>query len=134
MATLILVIDGEQQSSDLLRRSLSRAGFLVQCTGSGEDGLRLAREVLPELIVLELLLPDMDGYEVIRRCRSDPDLVDVPIIVLTGRRTVADCVVALDLGADDYLMKPFSPLELIARAQAVLRRRHPAHSLLRPAD
>ena len=115
----ILVVDDELKITRLLRDYLEQAGFAVVTAATGTDALAAARQIRPDLMVLDLGLPGMDGLDVARALRRDGDL---PIIMLTARGEEADRVAGLELGADDYLVKPFSPRELVARVRAVLRR------------
>jgi DNA-binding response OmpR family regulator len=115
----VLVVDDEPRIVQLVRDYLERAGFAVSVARSGPDALMRARQERPDLIVLDLGLPELDGLEVTRRLRRDSG---VPIIMLTARDDETDKVVGLELGADDYVTKPFSPRELTARVRAVLRR------------
>jgi two-component system alkaline phosphatase synthesis response regulator PhoP len=120
---LILVVDDEPNIIELARLYLEKEGFRVAEAYGGEEALRLFEEVHPALIILDIMIPEPDGWEVCRRVRSRSQL---PIIMLTAREDEVDKVVGLELGADDYLTKPFSPRELVARVKAVLRRSHPA--------
>jgi two-component system alkaline phosphatase synthesis response regulator PhoP len=122
MSRTILVVDDEPRIVQIARDYLERAGFSVVSAGDGKRALSIARAERPSLIVLDLMLPGLDGLDVTRALRRDPLLVDVPIIMLTARVEEADKLVGLELGADDYLTKPFSPRELVARVRAVLRR------------
>jgi DNA-binding response OmpR family regulator len=115
----ILVVDDDVKTVNLVRLYLERDGYQVLTAYDGIEALRLAREGRPDLIVLDLMLPDIDGLEVCRTVRRESD---VPIIMLTARTTDQDKLAGLDLGADDYVTKPFSPKELVARIRAVLRR------------
>ncbi|HEV8253022.1 MAG TPA: response regulator transcription factor [Candidatus Limnocylindria bacterium] len=115
----ILVVDDEPKIVQLVRDYLERAGFTVSTARDGNEALMRARQERPDLIVLDLGLPELDGLEVTRRLRRDSG---VPIIMLTARHEETDKVVGLELGADDYVTKPFSPRELEARVRAVLRR------------
>jgi two-component system, OmpR family, alkaline phosphatase synthesis response regulator PhoP len=119
MPKTILVIDDEPQIADLCRDYLVAAGFDVLTAGDGPRGLALARRERPDLVVLDLMLPGMDGLDVCRELRHEST---VPIIMLTARVEESDKLVGLELGADDYLTKPFSPRELVARVRTVLRR------------
>jgi two-component system phosphate regulon response regulator PhoB len=119
----ILVIEDEEDILALVHFNLVKAGFEVECAMTGEDGFSKVREYNPDLVFLDLMLPGMDGLEVCRRLRQAPDTQDVPIIMLTARGEEDDIVEGLELGADDYITKPFSPQILQARARAVLRRR-----------
>ena len=134
----ILVVDDESIVREVVERYLAREGYVVQVAPDGETALRLAHEHMPDLVVLDLMLPHVDGLEVCRRLRASGA---VPIIMLTAKGEEADKVLGLGLGADDYLAKPFSPRELVARVQAVLRRvqgtslgAHVAPGLMRFAD
>ena len=119
----ILVVDDEEDILELLKFNLSREGYQVLCAVSGEQALRLVRSENPDLIMLDLMLPGIDGLEVTRRLKNDPDTKNLPIVMLTAKGEEADIVTGLELGADDYITKPFSPRVLIARIRAVLRRR-----------
>ncbi|HZL35587.1 MAG TPA: response regulator transcription factor [Tepidisphaeraceae bacterium] len=118
----ILVIDDQKDLADLVRRALEQEGFEVILAGDGTAGLRIAKEHRPDLVVLDLNMPDIDGLEVCRQLRGDPRHARLPILVLSARASAADRVVGLEMGADDYLIKPFVPRELMARVRAVLRR------------
>jgi DNA-binding response OmpR family regulator len=113
------VVDDESIVREVVERYLSREGFTVRVAADGEAALELAREEAPDLVVLDLMLPRIDGLEVCRRLRAQSS---VPIIMLTAKGEETDKIVGLTLGADDYLVKPFSPRELVARVHAVLRR------------
>jgi len=115
----VLVVDDDAKTVELVKLYLNRDGYRVLTAYDGVESLRLARESRPDLIVLDLMLPGMDGLEV---CRTLRDESDVPIIMLTARTTDEDKLTGLGLGADDYVTKPFSPRELAARVRAVLRR------------
>jgi two-component system, OmpR family, response regulator RegX3 len=115
----VLVVDDERKIRDLVRPYLERAGYAVLLAGTGQEALETAIRVHPDLVVLDLMLPDISGEEVARSLR---ELSDVPIIMLTAKASEEDRITGLKLGADDYLVKPFSPRELAARVEAVLRR------------
>lgn len=115
----IVVIDDEPSVQEVVRGYLEKDGYLVYVAGSGRDGLALAERAQPGLIVLDLMLPDVSGEEICRQIRSRSD---VPILMLTAKASEDERVAGLALGADDYLTKPFSPRELVARVRAVLRR------------
>ncbi len=115
----VLVVDDEKHIVDLARMYLEREGFTVEEALDGAEALRKIRSLNPALVVLDLMLPKVDGWEVCRRTRADSD---VPIIMLTARSDDVDKIVGLELGADDYLTKPFNPRELVARVKAILRR------------
>jgi len=119
----ILVVDDEEDILELVRYNLDREGFMVQCAASGEAALESAAMGPIDLIVLDLMLPGIDGLEVARRIRLSVDNKDTPIIMLTAKGEEADIVAGLELGADDYVTKPFSPRILVARIKAVMRRR-----------
>jgi two-component system phosphate regulon response regulator PhoB len=119
----ILVIEDEGDILDLITISLTREGFRVLGSATGEEGLALAREEAPDLIVLDLMLPGMDGLQVCRALRADPRTRTLPVLMLTARGEEADVVAGLEAGADDYVAKPFSPKVLAARVRSVLRRR-----------
>ena len=122
MTQTILIIDDEPKIVQICRDYLTVAGFTVISVETGPLGLAAARRDRPDLIVLDLMLPGMDGLDVCRNLRQDPLLKDIPIIMLTARVEETDKLIGLELGADDYVTKPFSPRELVARVRAVLRR------------
>jgi DNA-binding response OmpR family regulator len=122
MSARVLIIDDDERLNELLRQYLGRFGFSVQAVTHPEAGLRALKAQLPDLVVLDIMLPDMDGLTL---CRKVRETSRIPIIMLTARGDVADRIVGLELGADDYLPKPFEPRELVARMQAVLRRGAP---------
>jgi DNA-binding response OmpR family regulator len=119
MTQTILVVDDEPQIVRLVRSYLEEAGFRVVTASDGEQAIYVARHEKPDLAVLDILMPRMDGLEFTRRIRREQD---IPIIMLTARAEETDRIVGLELGADDYVTKPFSPRELVARVRAVLRR------------
>ncbi|HTY17784.1 MAG TPA: response regulator transcription factor [Myxococcota bacterium] len=123
MATRILVVDDEPDLLDLVRLSLAEAGFAVETAGSGAQALELLRRAAPDLVVLDLMLPDMPGTEVCRFIRSRPETAEVLVLMLTAKSEEVDRIVGFELGADDYVTKPFSPRELVLRVRALLRRR-----------
>ena len=118
----ILVVEDDPDIADLIRHSLEKAGHTVQLLASGAAVLPATRRDLPELVVLDLMLPDFDGLMVCQALRSDPRTAAIPVIVVTARGEEADRIAGLELGADDYVTKPFSPKELAARVGALLRR------------
>ena len=124
--TRLLLIEDDAALAQLLRYSFEREGFQVTHTASGEEGLLLATEIGPDIILLDWMLEELSGIEVCRRLRRSPDTANVPLVMLSARGEEADRVRGLETGADDYITKPFSPLELIARVKAVLRRVRPA--------
>jgi len=115
----VLYIEDEEAACQQVRETLGREGFEVLCAGTGKDGLEEARRVKPDLILLDLVLPEIDGLEVCRQIRGE---MNSPIIMLTVKGDEVDRVVGLEIGADDYLAKPYSPRELVARVRAMLRR------------
>ncbi|MFP4439773.1 MAG: response regulator transcription factor [Chloroflexaceae bacterium] len=119
----VLIVDDEASIRNVTRAYLEHAGFQVVCADNGPEALTLAQQQQPDLIILDLMLPGMDGMEVAARLRQESD---VYILMLTARSEEADRVAGLRIGADDYLTKPFSPRELVARVQAILRRRRGA--------
>lgn len=123
MSARILVIEDEERIRQFLQRGLSFEGYRVDTAPDGQTGLELARENPPDLVLLDLMLPGMDGLEVCRRIRAASD---VPILMLTAKETIEDRVTGLDAGADDYLVKPFAFDELMARVRALLRRSQPS--------
>ena len=134
MPKRILVVDDEERLCSLLRTYLTQEGFSVVTASGGREALRLARQESPDLIVLDVMMPEMDGYAFIREYKRRQD---APIILLTARVEEADTVLGLELGADDYVTKPFSPRVLVARIRAVLRRvgmEAPEPKVLRSAD
>ena len=122
MAQTILVVDDEPEIVRLLRSYLEKDGYRVVTAYNGEDALYVARHEKPDLVVLDILMPKMDGLAFTRRVRREQD---VPIIMLTARAEETDRIVGLEMGADDYVTKPFSPREVVARVRAVLRRAQP---------
>jgi DNA-binding response OmpR family regulator len=118
----ILLVDDEPNIIDLARMYLQQEGFRVESAGDGEAALEKIAESVPALVVLDLMLPKLDGWDVCRRIRSDEATKDLPLIMLTARDDDVDKIVGLELGADDYLTKPFNPRELVARIKAILRR------------
>jgi len=119
----ILVIEDDDDILELIRYNLNKEGFNVSGVGSGEEGVSQARANPPDLIILDLMLPGIDGFEVCRELRGDPKTAHIPLIMLTARGEEADIVSGLELGADDYIIKPFSPRVLLARIRTVLRRK-----------
>jgi len=119
---VVLVIEDEESILELLRYNLDKVGFTVILAASGEDGLALARRRRPDLILLDLMLPGMDGLEVCRLLKRSSETEHIPVVMLTARGEETDIVTGLELGADDYLTKPFSPRVLLAHLRAALRR------------
>jgi two-component system phosphate regulon response regulator PhoB len=122
MSQRILVVDDEPDITALVAYHLARSGYRVSTAGTGQEALKAAREERPDLVVLDLMLPGLSGYDVLRELRRHPETADVGVILLTARREEADRIKGLSLGADDYLTKPFSPQELTLRVGAVQRR------------
>jgi DNA-binding response OmpR family regulator len=118
----ILIIDDEKDLIELVRYNLEKDGYDAISANDGQTGLEIAQRHKLDLIVLDLMMPGMDGLEVCRRLRTDPRTGRIPLIMLTAKATEADRIVGLELGADDYITKPFSPRELVARVKAILRR------------
>lgn len=118
----ILVVDDEEDLLELLRYDLTRQGFRVICASTGEEALSVARSEIPDLILLDLMLPGLDGLQVTRRLKEDPGTRNIPVAMLTARGEEADIVTGLELGAEDYITKPFSKRVLAARLKALLRR------------
>src|SRR5262245_3602172 len=121
----VLVVEDEPDIRRLVVLHLERDGFRCRTAANGSDALRAAKAAVPDLVVLDLMLPELDGLEVCRRLRRDASTAGVPIIMLTAKSDEVDRVVGLEVGADDYVGKPFSPKELVARVRAVLRRTRP---------
>ncbi|CAN5748144.1 response regulator transcription factor [soil metagenome] len=117
----ILVVDDERSISEVVSLYLTRAGYRVKIANDGQTALKELAKQMPDLVVLDLMLPGVDGLEITRRLRAAGD---TPIIMVTARREEADRILGLEMGADDYMVKPFSPQELVSRVRAVLRRAH----------
>ncbi|MFZ4778427.1 MAG: response regulator transcription factor [Terrimicrobiaceae bacterium] len=122
MQDTVLVVEDESDVVDILRYNLSRAGFEVLIAASGDLGLDMARRMRPDIIVLDLMLPGMTGHEVCRALKGDANTEMIPVVMLTARGEPHERVKGLELGADDYVTKPFSPRELVLRVQALLKR------------
>ena len=116
----ILVVEDEEDIRELLKYNLEKEGYQVFGAATGEEGLRAVRDRRPDLILLDLMLPGLDGLEVCRRIRGEAQTQPLPIIMLTAKGEEADIVTGLELGADDYIVKPFSPRVLLARLRAAL--------------
>lgn len=124
MSQNLLMIEDDARLAQMVAEYLGQSGFTVQHTGDGHSGLLALQASPPDLVVLDLMLPDMDGLEVCRRIRSMPGvLAQIPVLMLTAKGDPMDRIIGLEIGADDYLPKPFEPRELLARIRAVLRRR-----------
>ena len=126
MKPKILVVDDEPEAVELVEFNLKQAGFDVATAADGAEALKKARAVSPALILLDLMLPEIDGLEVCKLLRRDPVTAGIPIIMLTAKAAEIDRVLGLELGADDYVTKPFSPRELVLRIRKILDRRKPA--------
>jgi len=118
----ILVVDDEEDILELIQYNLSREGINVHSALTGEEAIEKALTIIPDLIILDLMLPGIDGLEVTKKIKQNPVTREIPVIMLTAKGEEADVVTGLELGADDYITKPFSPRILIARIKAVLRR------------
>ena len=118
----VLVLEDEQDVAELIRYNLAKEGYDVVVSANGAEALRLAREHHPDVILLDIMIPQLNGWEVCRRLKQDPALAPIPVIMVTGRVEEGDKVLGFELGADDYVTKPFSPRELVARIRAVVRR------------
>jgi two-component system phosphate regulon response regulator PhoB len=125
MTPLILIVEDEAPQAEMLRYNLEKAGFRTVVAASGEEAVARADLEVPDLVVLDWMLPERSGIEVCRRLRSRAETKELPIIMLTARGEEGDRVLGLDAGADDYVVKPYSPREMVARVQALLRRSQP---------
>ena len=121
--SLILAVDDEVNILELLKFNLSKEGYHVLGTTSGRDAVKVAEEKKPDLIILDIMLPEMDGYDVLRILKANHATASIPVIMLSAKGEVIDKVLGLELGADDYIAKPFSPREVVARVKVHLRRR-----------
>ncbi|MDP1934757.1 MAG: phosphate regulon transcriptional regulator PhoB [Nitrosomonas sp.] len=128
MAVTILIVEDELAIQELIALNLKRAGHMVLCADSAEQAKKMVNNVLPDLVLLDWMLPDMSGIEFARKLRREDRTKAIPIIMLTARIQESDKIAGLEAGADDYITKPFSPRELLARIKAVLRRRLPEMS------
>ena len=118
----IIVIEDEEKIATMIISSLEREGFSIKSAHDGISGLRMVKAETPDLVMLDLMLPGLDGFEICKNIRMDPRTASIPIIIITAKVEEYDRVLGLELGADDYVTKPFSPRELVARVKAVLRR------------
>src|SRR5437870_507693 len=125
MPELVMVIEDEKEIRDLVRYNLERAGYRVAAAADGEEGLKRLFASRPDALIVDLMLPGRNGLEVLREVRGEPATRDLPVLVLTARAAEMDKLLGFEHGADDYLTKPFSPRELVARVQALLRRARP---------
>lgn len=122
MNSRILIVDDEPDVLELLSLDLSKEGYIIQQAQSGAEALSSIRTTRPDLVLLDIMLPDMSGVQLTGKLKNTPETADIPIILLTAKDSETDMVVGLSIGADDYITKPFSPAVLIARIEAVLRR------------
>jgi two-component system alkaline phosphatase synthesis response regulator PhoP len=122
MPGTITIIEDESNIVELVKYNLDREGYHTISASNGRKGLELVRQELPDLVILDLMMPEMDGITVCKQLRADAQTKSIPIIILTAKSEEADRVLGLEMGADDYVTKPFSPRELVARVRAVLRR------------
>ncbi len=125
MVERILLVEDEKTISELVAESLKRRGYLVETAFDGDTGLFAVETSLPDLVILDVMLPGMDGWEVCRRIRGNPATRRIPVLMLTARREERDLLAGFDVGADDYMKKPFSVNELVARVGSLLRRSAP---------
>jgi phosphate regulon transcriptional regulator PhoB len=130
----VLIVEDDRDIVELVRYNLEKEGFQVLAVGDGTAGLAQLRKSPPDLLVLDLMLPKLSGLEICKEIRRNPSLNRLPILMLTARGEEADRVVGLELGADDYVTKPFSPRELVARVKALLRRVEPAGAVDKPIE
>jgi len=115
-------VEDEADVAEMIRYNLGKEGYDVRLAGNGMDALRLAKEAKPDLILLDIMVPQLNGWEICRRLKQDRETVAIPVIMVTGRVEEGDKVLGFEMGADDYVTKPFSPRELLARVRAVTRR------------
>jgi two-component system, OmpR family, alkaline phosphatase synthesis response regulator PhoP len=118
----VLVVEDERDVAELIRYNLSKEGYDVVVAPTGADALKQARDVHPDLVLLDIMVPQLNGWEVCRRLKQEADTKNIPVIMVTGRVEEGDKVLGFEMGADDYVTKPFSPRELLARIRAVARR------------
>lgn len=128
MSKRIVIVEDEPDVYEVLEYNLAREGYEVRGSDHGERGLALIQKEAPDLAILDVMLPGMNGLDICRELKADPKTRSIPVIILTARNEEADVVLGLGLGADDYLTKPFRPRELVARVQAALRRQSPGAS------
>jgi two-component system phosphate regulon response regulator PhoB len=119
----ILIVEDEEDVMELIRYNLAKEGFNCDAAYNGQEALKKTQAMLPDLVLLDLMLPEVDGLEVCKRLKSSPQTEHIPIVMVTAKSDEADIVTGLELGADDYITKPFSPKVLVARVRAVLRRK-----------
>lgn len=130
----ILIIEDDRDIVELVRYNLANDGFEITAVSDGSTGLATLRKAAPDLVILDLMLPKIPGLEICKEIRRDPTMNRLPILMLTARGEEADRVIGLEMGADDYVTKPFSPRELAARVKALLRRTEPAGEVERPIE
>jgi DNA-binding response OmpR family regulator len=118
----VLVVEDERDVAELIRYNLGKEGYDVVITASGTDAVKQARETRPDIVLLDIMVPHLNGWEVCRRLKQDAETRNIPVIMVTGRAEEGDKVLGFEMGADDYVTKPFSPRELLARVRAVVRR------------
>ena len=118
----MLVVEDERDVAELIRYNLGKEGYDVLLTGSGTDAVKQARDTRPDIVLLDIMVPHLNGWEVCRRLKQDVETRGIPVIMVTGRTEEGDKVLGFEMGADDYVTKPFSPRELVARVRAVVRR------------
>jgi two-component system, OmpR family, alkaline phosphatase synthesis response regulator PhoP len=123
--TKVLVVEDEADVAEMIRYNLGKEGYDVRLSASGTDALRQAKEARPDVILLDIMVPQLNGWEICRRLKQDRDTQAIPVIMVTGRVEEGDKVLGFEMGADDYVTKPFSPRELVARVRAVARRGRP---------
>ena len=126
--TQILVVEDEEDIQELVKYNLTKENYQVHCVGSGELGLQETKKLVPDLLILDLMLPAMNGLEVCRQLKNDPKTHHIPIIMMTAKGEESDIVIGLELGADDYITKPFSVKIFLSRVKAVLRRKQQSTS------
>ena len=124
-AGTVLVVEDEADVAEMLRYNLAKEGYEVRLAATGTDALRQAREMRPDVILLDIMVPQLNGWEICRRLKQDRDTHAIPVVMVTGRVEEGDKVLGFEMGADDYVSKPFSPRELVARVRAVTRRSRP---------
>ena len=124
-AGTVLVVEDEADVAEMLRYNLAKEGYEVRLAATGTDALRQAREMRPDVILLDIMVPQLNGWEICRRLKQDRDTHAIPVVMVTGRVEEGDKVLGFEMGADDYVTKPFSPRELVARVRAVTRRSRP---------
>jgi DNA-binding response OmpR family regulator len=118
----VLVVEDEADVAEMIRYNLGKEGYDVRLAANGIDALRQAKEAKPDVILLDIMVPQLNGWEICRRLKQDRETVAIPVIMVTGRVEEGDKVLGFEMGADDYVIKPFSPRELLARVRAVTRR------------